>query len=221
MLLAKDLIKDTIPSLKTSDTGQKALKWMDEFRVSHLPIVNNVELLGLVSEEDILNMNAPETPLGDHKLFLQKVFVGQQQHVYDVIRQITKLNVSVLPVLSAEQEYVGIITLPDIIKAIASVASIQDPGSIVILELGAHSYSLSEIAHVVESNDTQILSSYITSLAGAEKIELTLKLNRVDLSRVLAAFYRYNYNVLASFQEHEILDDLKNRYDSLMNYLNI
>ncbi len=74
-MVANDLISEIIPSLKTSDTGQTALNWMEIFRISHLPIVNNQDFLGLISDTDIYDMNQPEEPIGNHELTLLKPFV--------------------------------------------------------------------------------------------------------------------------------------------------
>ena len=65
MLIAKDFISYEIPALKSSDSGLKALTWMDEFKVSHLPIVNNEELLGIVSDDDIFGVDNPEEPIAN------------------------------------------------------------------------------------------------------------------------------------------------------------
>jgi acetoin utilization protein AcuB len=221
MILARDIITDAIPPLKTSDTGLKALSWMEEFRVFHLPIVNGTEFLGLISEEDILNLNSPEEPIGNHPLSLLRPFVKEDQHIYDVVKLIDKIKVTLIPVLDEEDKYMGLITLPDLMNRIASIGAIQDPGGVIVLELNINDYSLSEIAHIIESNDATILSSYITSHYDSKKMELTMKVNKTDLSRILAAFYRHNYNVKASFHQTEFTDQLKNRFDSFMNYLNI
>jgi acetoin utilization protein AcuB len=220
-MLVRELITDAVPPLKTSDTGLKALSWMEEFRVSHLPIVNNVDFLGLISEEDILNLNSPEEPIGNHPLSLLRPFVIENQHVYDAIKLLDKLKITLIPVLDEEQHYLGLITLSDLMQKIASIAAIQDPGGIIILELNNNDFSLSEIAHIVESNDATVLSSYLTSIPNSTKLELTLKISKTDVSRILAAFYRYNYLVKATFHQTEFTDQLKNRYDSFMNYLNI
>ena len=44
---AAELISKNTPTLKTSDTGEDALAIMELYRVSHLPIVNNILFLGL------------------------------------------------------------------------------------------------------------------------------------------------------------------------------
>jgi acetoin utilization protein AcuB len=220
-MIARDLIKDIIPPLKTSDTGLKALSWMEEFRVSHLPIVNNVHFLGLISDDDILNLNAPEEALGNHSLSLLRPYINQGQHIYEVVKLITTLKLTIVPVLNDENHYLGLITLPDLVASFAHSLTVMEPGGVVILELNANDYSMSEIANLVESNDAKILSSYINSHPDSTKLELTLKINKMDLSRIMATFYRYNYSVKASFHQSEFTDDLQSRYDSFMNYLNM
>lgn len=220
-MLAEELITDEIPPLKTSDTGIKALHWMDELKVSHLPIVNNVELLGLISDADILDMNTPEEAIGNHKLSLIRPFITAEQHIYEVIRLMSNLKLTVLPVLGPEQQYLGVITMPRLIEHLAGMAALTDPGGIIILELNVIDYSMSEIARIVESNDAKILSSYVSSHSDSNKMELTLKINRTDLTGILQTFYRFNYTVKASYHQSEFIDDIKNRFDSFMNYINI
>ncbi len=220
-MIARDLIKDTIPPLKTSDTGLKALSWMDEFRVSHLPIVNATTFLGLISEEDILNLNAPEQPLGNHSLSLSQPFIGESRHVYEAIKLIARLKIDVLPVLDEDQQYLGLITLPDLVQSLASIMAIEGSGSVVVLELNTRDYSLSEIAHIVEADDAKILSSYLTSSPDSAKLELTININKLEISRILASLARYDYKVIASYQESEYSRDLQTRFDALMNYLKI
>jgi hypothetical protein len=90
-----------------------------------------------------------------------------------------------------------------------------------VLELNIHDYSLSEIARIVESNDAKILSLYISSHIDSNKLELTVKINRTDLSPIIQTFNRYNYTIKASFHQSEYVDDLKDRFDSFMSFLNI
>src|SRR6266540_1483027 len=98
-MLAKDLISDVIPALRTSDTGVKALYWMDIFRISHLPIVNNEEFLGLISDKDIYDLNTADEAIGNHNLSLFSPFVYENQHVYEIIELTAKLQLTVVPVL--------------------------------------------------------------------------------------------------------------------------
>jgi len=220
-MIAKDIISECIPPLKTSDTGSQALKWMNELRVLHLPIVNNRQFLGLISEEDIIDLSQPDEPIGNHTLSLTKPFVNYNRHIYDVIKAVADLNLSIIPVLDEDEKYLGVITLEDLVKNLASISSVQEPGGIIVLEVAEHDYQLSEIARIVESNSALILSSYITSGKESSKVEVTLKMNQVDLKHIVATFERFDYKIIDTFQVSDTFDTLKERYDSLMKYLDI
>lgn len=221
-MLAKDLISELVPSLMTSDTGLQALSWMEIFRISHLPIVNNKEFLGLISDTDIYDLNKAEEPIGNHKLSLFSPFVTDNQHIYEVIELVAQLKLTVIPVLNKKNEYLGLITLHDLLQGFAKVTAVDKHGAIIILEMNTNDYSLSEISQIIESENIKIISLYISDSASSTKINVTIKLNATDVSRVLQAFQRYNYNIKASFLEDSDMNNLyQNRFDEFMRYLNI
>jgi len=221
-MVAKDLISEVIPSLKTSDLGQTALNWMEIFKISHLPIVNNQEFLGLISDADIYDMNQPNEPIGNHELTLYKPFVTTEQHIFEVIGMASRLKLSVVPVLDAKNNYKGVITSNDLIRHIAGISSMDQPGAIIVLEVIDRDYSLSQIAQIVESNNVKILSMYITSSPASTLLEVTLKVNTSDLVSVIRTFERYNYEVKTWVTENDSMDRFySERIDLLMKYLNI
>lgn len=221
-MVAKDLISEVIPSLKTSDLGQTALNWMEIFRISHLPIVNNQEFLGLISDADIYDMNQPDEPIGNHALTLLKPFVTGEQHMFEVIGLAARLKLTVVPVLDSNQFYKGVITTNDLIRHIAAMSSMDQPGAIIVLEIIERDYTLSQIAQIVESNNIKVLSMYVTSPPDSIKLEVTLKLNSNDLSSVIRTFERYNYEVRTWVASSDSIDQFyQERFDLLMKYLNI
>ncbi|MBL4577758.1 MAG: CBS domain-containing protein [Flavobacteriales bacterium] len=219
-MLAIDLITDSIPPLKISDSGSKALVWMDEFKVRQLPIVKNLEYIGLISEAEILDLNQPDEPLEQHKLTLVRPFVTKHKHIFDVIKMVSSLNLSLIPVLD-EDRYLGIIPLHHLFYCLSKMSSIEENGGLIVLELNINDYSLSEIGQIVESNDAKVLSSYITSHADSTKLELTIKINKTNIADIIQTFNRYDYIIKASYQDTDYTEDLKDRLDYLMNYLRI
>lgn len=220
-MIARQLISDEIAPLKTSDTGTKALNWMDEYKVSHLPIVNNEDFLGIISEQDIYNLSNFDEPLGNHQLSLKHPFINEHQHIYNVLRIVDELELTVIPVLDDNNKYLGCFTLRSLLTFIAGIYSIDNPGGVIVLELSEQDYSLTEIANIVESNNAKILSSFITSHKDSTRLEVIIKVNKIELGAILQTFDRYGYFVKASFGEEKDPEDLRERYDSLMNYLNI
>jgi CBS domain-containing protein len=221
-MLAKELISDIVPALRTSDTGLKALSYMDIFRISHLPIVNNTEFLGLISDKDIYDLNMADEPIGNHTLSLSRPFVLFSQHVYEVLEVAARLELSVTPVLDEKNNYLGVITQHDLLKYSSELLAIKQPGAVIVLEMNTIDYSLSQISQIIEGNDAKILSAYISSSTDTTKMEVTIKINKSDISSVLQTFSRYNYNVKASFMENDNLTELlDDRYEMFMRFLSV
>jgi len=222
MMIAGTILSNDIPPLMTSDSGLKAIAWMEEFRINHLPIVNNRHFLGLISEDDIFNLNSPEDALGNHELSLSNLHVKSYQHVFDVLRVMTDHRLTLIPVVDEKGDYLGCITRKEVLESIAQISSVKDPGAIVILEMTQRDYSLSKIAQIVESEDGKILNLYIhTHEDDPMVMDLTLKINKTDLSAIQNAFMRFDYKIKALYHEAQFDDELKNRYDMLMNFLNM
>ena len=221
-MIAKDLISDVIPALRTSDSGQKALYWMDIFRISHLPIVNNEDFLGLISDKDIYDLNMAEEPIGNHGLSLFSPYAALDQHIFEVIELASRLNLSVVPVLDHNNHYLGLITMNSLIHYFGDLSALKQPGGIIVLEINVNDYSLTEIAQIVESNDAKILSLYVSSQANSMKMEVNIKVSRKELSSIIQTFNRYNYIIKASYMDENDLNSLyENRYEQFMKYLSI
>lgn len=220
-MYARDLLSDAIPALKTSDTVQKVLDRMAEFRVSHMPIVNEHQILGLICEEDLIEISDYSVEIGSIDLSLRNYYVFEDQHVYDVIRLVNELHLTMVPVLDRDKNYLGLISLMTLTEYFASLTSIKEPGSILVLEISNRDNSLAHVAQIVESENAQILSSYIKSYPESTRLDLTLKLNRTEISAIVASFLRYNYIVKAKFNDVKSDEGTQDRYDQLMNYLDI
>jgi predicted transcriptional regulator len=220
-MLAKDLVSDSIMAIKTSDSATRALTWMEDNRVGHLPIVNEREFLGLVSETDINNLTDLKQPIGNIRLSLPIASVNESQHILDVVKICCDLELSVIPVVDTNNNYLGCITRNDLLQKLAMDMSILDPGGIIVLEVDHSSYDPSQIAQIVSSNDAKILALYVSTRRDSTRLEVTIKINRVDISAILQTFNRYQYTIKATFAEKDNSDDLRERYESLMNYLNI
>ena len=219
-MIAKDLISEEIVPLRTSDTGEDALAMMSDFHVRHLPIVNGSQLLGLISEDEILEFDAEES-VGSYTLKMTHPFVYDRNHIYDIMRLLNEYRLTLIPVVDKHQTYLGVVTLEDLLKFFADSASFGEHGSVIVLTVNRYNYSLSQIARIVESENAIILNSFITSTPDSTEIDITLKLNRSDISKIMASFRRFDYDIKASFSESEYIDSLQEHYESLMSYLSV
>lgn len=193
---------------------------MNEFHIRHLPIVNNEELLGLLSEDEILDHDAEE-PVGSYRLHLLHTFVRVNDHLYDVMRLVAEYQLTAVPVVDDQKRYIGIITAEDLIRQFAESGSFREPGGLIVLEMSRQDYSLAQLARIVESENAVILSAQINTFPDSPRIEVTLKVNKQNILNIIASFERFDYEVKATFNELEYSDGLRERYDSLISYLNV
>lgn len=220
-MVAIELIADAIPPVHTSDTIQKVLDRMVEFRLRHLPIVNEEQFLGLVAEDDLIGESDYQTAVGALALSLVNPYVLEDQHIYDVIRMFYERQLTIVPVLDIKKNYLGIISINAITEYFAKITSVAQPGGIIVLEINNKNNSLAHMAQIVESDNAQILSSYVQTFPDSTRMEVTLKVNKQDISAIIATFLRYEYDIKATFNNTDHNDNAKDRYDSLMNYLNL
>ena len=219
-MIANELISNDIIPLRTSDTGEEALSIMHEFFVQHLPIVNDRELLGLVSENDILDHDVSE-PVGSYALSSSHARVRDADHLYEIMRLVAEFDLTAVPVVNADDNYLGLISSGDLLNFYARTASFSEKGSIIILEMQRRDYSLAEIARITESENAIILSSFVESTGDGSLLQVTIKVNHEFMSGIMAGFERFGYKVKATFNEGAAVDTLRERYDSLINYLNV
>lgn len=219
-MVAESLISTEIIPLQTSDFGATALEMMGEFYVRHLPIVNNKELLGLISEDDILDYDVNEA-IGAYSLSLARPYVHRGEHLYEVMRILAEQRLTVIPVVDKAHNYLGVVTLEAVLQYFSANYSFREPGSIIVLSMSNRDYSLAEIARIVESENARILSAFVTAQPNDPTIDVTLKLNKQHIQSIIATFLRFEYQIKASFNEIEYLDSLQERYDALMSYLNV
>jgi len=221
-MIAEELINHMVPPLKVTDDAHKAIVWMEEFRCNYLPVTENNRLMGFISEEIILETNDIGKGVGEFNLVGKDCFVGLDSHFFDILRIAGENKLNIVGVVNEEGLYVGVITVQDIMTSFAQTASVQMPGGILVLSMDLIDYSLAEICRYVEENKAKVISStMVEDPLDRGKIKLTLKINQLDLSRIVATLERFGYRVIGRYQEAPHDDDNKERLDMLMKYLNM
>jgi predicted transcriptional regulator len=218
-MMASAFIDPSIVPLKISDSVAVAIDFFKEFSVRQLPVVQDNICIGILSLDEIEEELA-DIPVLDF-INLSYSFASTYDHIYEVMRAISEQSVTLFPIIDENNNYLGCITLASLFKNYVNCAAFSQPGSIVVLEMDKKNYSLAEIARIVESENKVILSSLLSSNGESDRLEITLKLNSAQIQNLLSTFERFGYNIKATFDEEDVKDTLKNRYESLMTYLNV
>jgi CBS domain-containing protein len=221
-MTAKELTTGSLPVLSLSDTIHYALQRMEEYSVPHLPVTGQSGFLGLATEKECLDIRTPDKELRDAGITLLQVSVNEHDHIFHALDLLMERHLMALPVVDSENRYLGSITSLELLKGLASMLSVKQPGGIIQIEIPEREFLLSEIVQIAESNDTRIINVTVSSIPNSVVLLVNIKMNRLDIGPVLQTLNRYNYNVKGSWSDEDSYSaNLSERFDALMNYLNI
>jgi len=220
-MLTANLINKNIPRLQPQDSVSKALQLVSDFKVTHLPVVSENKFLGLISEEDLLDAEDQKTTIE----FLQEHFI--QASVHDHVHFLVAVNISiqfdtnVVPVVNQANDFGGVITTSDLLKALGNFSGANEIGGIIVLEMERSQFAISEISRIVESNDCTILHLNTTVHPETGMLTVTIHLNKREIATVVATFERYDYHVNFQFGIEGFENEIDNNYRHFMHYLDI
>ena len=218
---AVDLIHNDVPPILPEESMEKALSWLDEFKVKHLPVVKDGKYLGLISDEMILDHNTLSDDISQLSLMGRQYAVKRTAHMYKVIHLMSSHLLTLVPVVDDQNDFFGSISSNHLMKMIALHTGFNQSGAVIVLQINDFDYQMSQIAQIVESNNAKILGFYTESLLDSNQLRVNIKLNQSKLGPILQTFSRYDYQIYEIFTDDETTNEYQDRYDHLMNYLNI
>jgi len=222
-MIAKNLLCQEILPLFDTDLISEARNKMVQYEINRLPVVRETDnaFVGLVSEIMLMDENLNDEIIGRLDLEKEINTIGENEHLFDIVKKMSEQSTSILPVVDDKSKYIGLVKHSDVIDSFVKFNAFSDPGGILVLEINSIDYSLLAITQIVESEGTRVLASYVSLQKDTKKMSVTLKLNIIELAPLIATFERYDYAVVASYQEKGNDAFLQDRYESLLHYLNV
>ena len=220
-MLTIELINTNIPRLQLKDSVSKALALINDFRLTHLPVVEDEKYLGLISEEDLLDAEEQKMPVELMQENFVRASVHENEHFLNAVTCSNQFDTTVVPVVNEENELMGVITTSDLLKTLGNFAGTNEIGGIIVLEMERSQFTISEISRIVESNDATILHLNTTVHSETGMLTVTIHLNKKEISAIVATFERYDYDVIYYFGNENFENEIHSNYRHLMNYLDI
>jgi len=187
---------------------------------SHLPVVKDSQLIGLIAKNDFQDIELNEDLIEKHLDLIQHFSTLNTNVWINLIKLFATNRTNILPVIDDKQRYLGYYELNDILQRFLETPFLNEVGYLIIVEKNILEYSFSEISQIVEANNAKILGAFITKRVG-DTVQITLKISDHDISNTLQSFRRYNYHVIAGNIEDQYFEQLKERSEYLQKYLNI
>jgi acetoin utilization protein AcuB len=220
-VLNLDILSTGIPALHLEDSVFLAREIMIDHHLAHLPVVSEAKLLGILSEDNLLDAPSEEAPISSLLAFFSHASVQGIGHMLDTLHVCSEFQLTMIPVLNPESDYLGCITAFDLLRLTDKIIGAGDPGAIIVLEMDKVNFAFSEIIKLVETNDAQItqLNTYFDQANAS--FYVTLRINKMEISDIIATFQRYEYKIKYYFGEEQYENELRDNYNHLMNYLSI
>ncbi|MAP80528.1 MAG: acetoin utilization protein acuB [Aequorivita sp.] len=191
----------------------------NQLTYSHVPVEKDGHFIGCVSENDAYCFDNTKS-LSDFQYTLEPFHVLEDTNWLDILEAFALNNSNIMPVLGADNKYLGYYELGDIMSLFNNTPFLNETGGIIVVEKDNQDYSFSEICQIVESNGTRIFGVFISKIEN-DLVQVTLKIGHTGMNSIVQTFRRYNYNVVSQHEEDKFLEDLKQRSDYLDKYLNI
>jgi acetoin utilization protein AcuB len=221
-MIAASLIYDLIPPLKPSDSLLKAQQWMQEFRVTQLPVVSVGKYLGLLSEDTLLDAVDSNASVSTLSYSSTDLFVYADKLYLEVVKYAADKQLQVIPVLDRDDNYIGIVSMSQLSSQFTNMILTQDKGDMIVLSMRLIDYSLAEVSRLVEENGAKIMTSFIAAdIDHLDNVILTLKLNSTENTRIIAALTRYGYTIVNHSTDFDALQGDQDRLDQFMRYLSV
>lgn len=220
-MLATELISPIIPVVNELDSPARALRLMNEFHLSQLPLVEEDQYVCLLEENGLLDLDDPEILLKNVDLPYLKPAVRANAHFFEALKLAGDFKLSVVPVVDEGGHYLGAITQENLLFTLAHFNGVHETGGILVLQIDQNDFMLSEISRLAESEDIRIYGVYTFNNPVTRKLQVILKTNRQDLSTFIATLERFHYIIEYRFDEPPSGNDIRRNYDLLMNYLNM
>jgi len=219
-MLASQLINSGFPAVNLLDKLSFALQLMDEYDVQHLPVLSEEKYAGIISKDDLLDGNE-NSILATVENTFQRISVKGEEHFLVALKLISENELSLLPVINDQFEISGVILAKDLLHSLSRYVGNNDRGGIIVLETEKRNFSVGEISRLVETNDAYItqLNTYAEGDTGM--VVVTIKINKIEISDIIATFQRYEYIVRYYFGEEDYANELKENYNHLISYLNM
>jgi CBS domain-containing protein len=219
-MLTIDYLNNDIKALTLHHTIADAKELFAELIFTHIPIVEKGVFYGLIAESDLFGYEDLDKTIEEICYGLQVFFTLDDVVWLDLLKMFSLNEANIIPVLNSKNEYLGYFELSDILHYFSNTPFLQELGNILIVSKNEVDFSISEIAQIVESNDSKLYGVIVSGKDG-ENVVITVKLYSDNINDVIHTFRRYDYHIILGVNEDEYINDLKQRSDYLQKYLNI
>ncbi|MCD8510000.1 MAG: acetoin utilization AcuB family protein [Bacillus sp. (in: Bacteria)] len=204
-MMIQDIMTTDVVYITDKTSIKDALSKMEQFRIRHLPVVNErKEIIGIVSDRDL--RDASPSSLGNCSKDVLQCPIKEIMKTdvltalpYDFVEEAANMmmenRISCLPV-EDNGKLIGIITGKDLLKNLVKLTGADLPSSRLEVEVLNQSGMLAEVAALIKEHKINIHSVLIYPSMDESKKILVFRLQTMDLRPLIKTLKDNNYHIL-------------------------
>jgi len=220
MIFCSQLTDTHFNTIDAHDSVSHVLELYQDDATEMLAVLDGQQYLGMIDLGELEEAD-PSAKIVDLSHLFIKPQVKPTDHFLQALKVRSKFFIHQVPVINEKNEWEGAIAEEKLLDQASNLLGFSSTGSVIILEMLQHDYSPGEINRLVESNDATIMNMNTMLDAHAGKMQVVLRINREDISDLVASFQRHEYAVLQYYGDEYYDNSLQSNLDHLLNYLNI
>lgn len=193
----KNWMKHDPVTIHRSALLQDATDLMKKHSIRHLPVIEDNQLIGFITESDLRQFSFPsmveEIPV-HQVMVLNPITVNANASIETAARLIHDYKIGGLPVLD-KKNLVGIITASDLLSAFIEVLGLVKASTRIDVVVGKKG-GLEEVTKIINELGAEIISVAIESHAARRKVHY-FRLERCDPEPIVEALEQAGHKVVS------------------------
>jgi len=215
------LADNLYPSLHMEDSVGYSLQLMNEFKTTHLPVVSDQKFLGMIAEDDLLTEKNKKSKLEVYQSNFLPAAVNASLYFLKAASISNLYPTNIIAVVNEKNDFLGTISSKALSLALGNFSGSAEFGALIVLEMEHTRFALTEINSIIESDGATILHLNVSQHSAPDLWQVTLQINKKEISTIIATFERYDYSVVYYSGEELFENEVSLNYNNLMNYLAI
>lgn len=216
-MFIKDYISKDFPCFNLTDSIESARDMLEAFGYSHIFIKKSNRFHGAIAEDFLYEGDGT---LKDLEHQIERFAILEDNNIMDSIRLFYTFNANVIPVINKNEKYLGYISCEDIFQDLSKYPLFSESGAILTVEVPSRKYSMTEIANIVESNNSKFYGAFISFMSD-DAIHVTIKISNENLSSIDETFDRYDYRIVQKYYSDDKSDLFQDRFGFFQKFIEI
>jgi predicted transcriptional regulator len=217
-LITEALIDKNYISLNSEMTVGEACAVFNDSNQSDLPVVDSEEFKGVLFKNQLKGREDDDLKLKELESQFKLISVLSDTRMVSALKKMVTQGVAYLPVIDHSSDMIGVLTSGKLWGEFASRSSLLGDGSWIIVSMPQKDYSLSKLAHLVESHRLMIVMHFVQFYQGTESLDVHIKVNRENVNELIQSLQRYGFEVTGVIQPKKFVDDWEDKFEELMRF---